>query len=86
MCIPKPQVTNNTTTTTTAPAPTPPPNAVAQSAQAAQGAPAGAKGTEAEIQAEENAVRAKRKGRSGLRIRMDAGNTGGGTGLNIPQA
>jgi hypothetical protein len=82
MCIPKPQVTNNTSTT----APAPPPGAVAQSAQAAQGSAGGARGAEAELQAEENAVRAKRKGRSGLRIRMDAGNTGGGTGLNIPRA
>lgn len=83
MCLPKPQVTNNTTTT----APTPPPTAVAQSAQAAQGAPAAAKGAEEARVDEENAnIRAKRKGRSGLRIRLDAGNTGGGTGLNIPRA
>jgi hypothetical protein len=35
----------------------------------------------------ENAVqRSRRKGRNSLRIKLDAGNTGGSTGLNIPQA
>lgn len=84
MCAPKKQpvqqITNNTTTT----APTPPPQAMAQSAQAAQGA--AALPEEASRDEGGSIARARRKGRSGLRIRLDAGNTGGGTGLNIPRA
>lgn len=30
--------------------------------------------------------KARKKGRNSLRIKLDAGNTGGATGLNIPQA
>ncbi len=30
--------------------------------------------------------KARKKGRNALRIKLDAGNTGGATGLNIPQA
>ncbi len=41
------------------------------------------------VRAEDNdsaVQKARRKGRNALRIKLDAGNVGGKTGLNIPQA
>lgn len=76
MCNPP---TTRNTTITTPPAPTA--AATAKSASAAQG---DVKPTD-EV-SEQEKLKAKRKGRNGLRIRLDAGNTGSGTGLNIPRA
>ncbi|ARO29938.1 hypothetical protein NXC14_CH01988 [Rhizobium sp. NXC14] len=39
-----------------------------------------------ELSPEQAAIKAKRKGRSGLRIPLDAGTGGGATGINVPQA
>ncbi|MRN66398.1 hypothetical protein [Brucella sp. 10RB9213] len=64
---------------TPTPAQAPPP--AAESAAVAQGDVVRDEGDN------ENAVqRSRRKGRNSLRIKLDAGNTGGSSGLNIPQA
>jgi hypothetical protein len=39
-----------------------------------------------ELSPEAAAIKAKRKGRSSLRIPLDAGVGGGATGINVPQA
>ncbi len=69
---------SNTTVKSETPAAAPP--APAASAATAQGDV---------VREEDNASsveKARKKGRNSLRIKLDAGNTGGGTGLNIPQA
>ena len=38
-----------------------------------------------EVSPEAAAIRAKRRGRSGLRIPLDANTGGGATGINVPQ-
>ena len=79
MCInpfgSKETVTNNITS-----APTPPPAAaVARSAAVAQGDVV----RQDDLTSNQD-LKIKRKGRDGLRIRLDAGNPGGGTGVNVP--
>ncbi len=61
---------------TPAPAPAPP----APSAATAQGDVIREEDNDTSVQ------KARKKGRNALRIKLDAGNTGGSTGLNIPQA
>nr|WP_250808763.1 hypothetical protein [Neorhizobium tomejilense] len=39
-----------------------------------------------EVSPETTAIKAKRRGRSGLRIPLDAGTGSGATGINVPQA
>lgn len=39
-----------------------------------------------EVSPENTALKAKRRGRSGLRIPLDAGTGSGATGINVPQA
>jgi hypothetical protein len=60
------------------PAAAPPPPA--PSAATAQGDVVREEGNDAAVQ------NARKKGRNALRIKLDAGNIGGSTGLNIPQA
>lgn len=72
MCMRKPKVQPAPT-----PAAAPPPPA--PSAAVAQG------DVVREEEAESSLQKARRKGRNALRIKLDAGNVGGATGLNIPQ-
>ncbi len=61
-------------------APAPAPAAPAPSAASAQGDVVREADNDTSVQ------KARKKGRNSLRIKLDAGNTGGATGLNIPQA
>lgn len=76
MC-PKPKIK---TQTVEAPAQTPPP------AQPAATVNQSGPKTPDEISPEVAGIKAKRKGRSNLRIPLDAGTGGGATGLNVPRA
>lgn len=60
--------------------PAPTPAAPAPSAASVQGDVIREEDNDTSVQ------KARKKGRNALRIKLDAGNTGGATGLNIPQA
>ncbi|MBN9346620.1 MAG: hypothetical protein J0I48_10550 [Devosia sp.] len=63
-------------------APPPPPvTATAQSASVAQGDV-----VREEDQLDAKDLRIKKRGRNSLKIRLDAGNSGGSTGVNVPRA
>lgn len=74
MC--KPKVTQQTVEPVAA---TPPP------AQAAATVNQSVAKSPEEASQERAGIKAKRKGRSGLRINLDAGVGGGSTGINVPQ-
>lgn len=76
MCKPKVQKVESVAQTPPPPPPAQPAATVNQS---------GPK-TPDEVSPENNNLKAKRKGRSGLRIPLDAGTGSGATGINVPQA